>query len=148
MMWLWFRNDRMGHFLVVVLVVVALSVLHSTAWLCAIIISFFLGFHFISRWVLVRSKYSAYKNAFFSIESDSSHKKKWPTVELLPNLHNKDRLLRPWEVLVTPNVSDSLAELMEEIIVKFIQPWYSLISADLKFSAECRASLRHASGSW
>ena len=47
----WFRNDRMGHFLVVVLVVVALSVLHSTAWLCAIIISFFLGFHFISRWV-------------------------------------------------------------------------------------------------
>ena len=47
-----FRNDRMGHFLVVVLVVVALSVLHSTAWLCAIIISFFLGFHFISRWVL------------------------------------------------------------------------------------------------
>ena len=90
---------------------------------------------------------SAYKNAFFSIESDSSHKKKWPTVELLPNLHNKDRLLRPWEVLVTPNVSDSLAELMEEIIVKFIQPWYSLISADLKFSAECRASLRHASGS-
>jgi len=88
----------------------------------------------------------SYKNGFFSIESDSSHKKKWPTVELLPNLHNKDKLLRPWEVLVTPNVSDSLAELMEEIIVKFIQPWYSLISADLKFSAECRASLRHASG--
>ena len=62
-----------------------------------------------------------------------------------PRVLSKEEQLRPWEALVRPNVSDALAELMEEIIQKFIIPWHSLISADSKFPNECRSSLRYAS---
>ena len=52
-------------------------------------------------------------------------------------------LPKPWEVETAASVSDALGELLEEVLSRYVQPWYGMISVEAQFINECRASLRH-----
>ena len=52
-------------------------------------------------------------------------------------------LPRPWEVQAAQSVTDALAELFEEVLSRYVSPWYQMISTEPQFLNECKASLRH-----
>ena len=140
----------MAHFILII-IIIAGSIINYKAWLLALLLSFAIGYHFISRFGYIHKtvKLSQEVSQFnfiihMSLERNDSEEEK-AEVESKPRVLPKEDHIRPWEALVTPNVSDALSELMEEIVQKFIIPWYSLISTDTKFPNERRSSLRYAS---
>ena len=75
----------------------------------------------------------------YSIESGQVTKAAPPPT---PPSSKPNQLPKPWEVQTAQSVSDAVAELLEEVLSRYVQPWYSMISLEPQFINECRASLR------